>query len=378
MNKIVIFVCFMAIVGITFADIKQWNNFKQRFGKNKKYNDPVQDKMRYALFKKNLNLINACNQDKNSTTRCGVTYTSDWSVTEMKSQIMVNKPKINYTSVNETRTVRGITSQCYKTSIDGSRVCFYKRDPNVKLPESFDVEEYFTRPIQNQNKEQGCGCCWSMSATDSISLSVKYQLSRPTNKPAKPMPATPYSSQELIDCNNKGNNKGKNKGCNGGDQGEAMEYVRKYSISTEEKYPYIASRPGYIQGECKNHQFDKNPNQFKKMEYVHVEENPEAVKQALIEFGTCTISIEAAVPGKFNSLSGKVVYDGKGLNGGMECGDELNHAVTAVGYMKLNGKDVFIVRNSWGDAEWGHKGRFYILPNICGVLKEVRCPVFKN
>ena len=47
---------------------------------------------------------------------------------------------------------------------------------------------------------------------------------------------------------------------------------------------------------------------------------------------------------------------------------DVNHAVVAVGYGNEDGKDYWLVKNSWG-ANWGMQGYFKIARgvNMCGV-----------
>lgn len=54
----------------------------------------------------------------------------------------------------------------------------------------------------------------------------------------------------------------------------------------------------------------------------------------------------------------------------------VNHAVLAVGYGHQDGKDYWIVKNSWGD-QWGDDGYFKIQRgvNMCGIAV---CNSFPN
>ena len=65
----------------------------------------------------------------------------------------------------------------------------------------------------------------------------------------------------------------------------------------------------------------------------------------------------------------------QGYTGGIldstDCGTTLDHAVIAVGYGTENGKEYYLVRNSWG-ADWGDHGYIKIAavhngPGICGI-----------
>ena len=62
------------------------------------------------------------------------------------------------------------------------------------------------------------------------------------------------------------------------------------------------------------------------------------------------------------------------------CGTDLDHGVVVVGYGTEDGKDYWIVRNSWG-AEWGEKGYLRMERNIkqsvgkCGIAMEPSYPI---
>merc|ERR1739845_278495 len=54
----------------------------------------------------------------------------------------------------------------------------------------------------------------------------------------------------------------------------------------------------------------------------------------------------------------------------------LNHAVLGVGYGNMDGKDHFIVKNSWGEG-WGAQGFIYMTrgSNQCGVAAHPVYPI---
>ena len=52
------------------------------------------------------------------------------------------------------------------------------------------------------------------------------------------------------------------------------------------------------------------------------------------------------------------------------CGEEIDHAVTIVGYGSEEGEDYWLVKNSWGN-DWGEQGYIKIAQKpgagICGI-----------
>ena len=74
------------------------------------------------------------------------------------------------------------------------------------------------------------------------------------------------------------------------------------------------------------------------------------------------------------------MYTG-GVMDSAECGTNLDHAVAAVGYGSEDGKDYYIVRNSWG-ASWGDSGYIKIAAvegkGICGIQMQSVYPTIST
>ena len=56
------------------------------------------------------------------------------------------------------------------------------------------------------------------------------------------------------------------------------------------------------------------------------------------------------------------------------CGDDLDHAVLAVGYGGTGAASYIIVKNSWG-ASWGENGYLKVHPSQCGIYKYAAQPI---
>jgi len=64
-----------------------------------------------------------------------------------------------------------------------------------------------------------------------------------------------------------------------------------------------------------------------------------------------------------------------GVITGSSCGKKLDHGVLAVGYGTLEGKDFFLVKNSWGPS-WGDHGYVRIgTDDVCGILEDPSYPM---
>ena len=199
-------------------------------------------------------------------------------------------------------------------------------------------------PVQDQGQ---CGSCWAFSSV--AAMEGAHFLA--TGKLLK------LSEQQFVDCDPQ------SEGCNGGLEIWAFQYAKKNGLELETDYPYTA-RTGRT---CKA---SKTKELVEATSYSHVKDKSVTQLKAAIDKQPVCVSVEADTDFQF--------YD-SGILNSKNCGTDLDHAVTAVGYGSENGQDYFIVRNSWGPS-WGEKGYIRIATEkdgqdgVCGILLDSNRP----
>jgi len=289
-----------------------------------------QDDKRYEIFKDNLKYIDEHNAAADAgvhSFRLGLNRFADLTNEEYRSTYLGTKPA---------GTRRGKVGDRYKVREGES------------LPDSIDWRE---KGAVAEVKDQGsCGSCWAFStiaSVEGINQIVTGDL-------------ISLSEQELVDCDTS-----YNQGCNGGLMDYAYEFIIKNGgIDTEEDYPYA----GY------DNRCDANRKNAKVVtidDYEDVPINSEASLQKAVAGQPVAVAIEGG--GRAFQLYSSGIFTGS-------CGTALDHGVAAVGYGSENGKDYWIVKNSWGSS-WGESGYIRMERNIksasgkCGIAMEASYPV---
>jgi C1A family cysteine protease len=292
-----------------------WQKFTQQY--NKVY-EPSEYYYRYKVFCANLAKIEAHNALGKSYTM-GMNEFGDLTWDEFRASHLSPSP------------VRSLPLNTVSLNLED-------------IPEEIDwVEKGMVTPVKNQGQ---CGSCWAFSAV--AAMETTYGLG---NK--KPID---LSEQELVDCSKSYGNEG----CNGGLMDYAFKYViDKKGIASDKDYPYKARDQ-----QCNTKPKKVPHTDFK--EFVDVPENNTDELKAACATTAISVAIEADQY-QFQFYSGGVFDD--------ECGTNLDHGVTLVGYGhdEESDKDFWKVKNSWG-ASWGESGYIRMIrkdgesdPGICGI-----------
>ncbi|CAF3796512.1 unnamed protein product [Rotaria sordida] len=208
-----------------------------------------------------------------------------------------------------------------------------KRPGSVLTKAAVDYREHMN-PVENQGR---CGACYAFAVTAAIEGTHALK----TGQRIK------LSKQQLVDCS-------PNNGCSGGYLGTTYDYIKQRGgLQPDSTYPYASSRRvcslkstkvGPIKGYGNTQRGDE-----------------EGMKQALSTYGPLAGAIHTTSDLQFYAGSksgrGSDIIDISG------CSKQVDHAITIVGYGTENGKDYWLVRNSWG-SNWGLNGYFKIALHI--------------
>lgn len=304
-----------------------YKNWQAHHGKARNGLPTPDDQKRFEIFKDNLKFIDEHNS-VDRTYKLGLNKFADLTNEEYRSRFLGTRPKP--ISINRKVSLR------------------YWPLPGDQLPKAVDWRK--TGAV-NHVKDQGqCGSCWAFSTVATVEAINQIVTGNLTS----------LSEQELVDCD-----RVVDQGCNGGLMDNAFQFILENGgLDTEESYPYKG-----VDGQC---DLNRKNNKVVSIDgYEDVQPYSEKALKKAVAHQPVSVAIEAG--GRALQLYQSGIFNG-------HCGTKLDHAVVVVGYGTENGKDYWIVRNSWGSG-WGEEGYFRMRRNThtftgkCGIAMQPSYPV---
>ncbi|KAF5445364.1 hypothetical protein F2P56_034415 [Juglans regia] len=303
---------------------EQW---MARYGRS--YEDITEKEMRFQIFKRNVEYIESFNSVGNRPYKLSVNLFADQSNEEFQASHNGYK-----------RTSNPSTS---------SPVTAFRYENVTAVPSSIDWRKKgAVTPIKDQGR---CGCCWAFSA-----VAAMEGITSITNGKSVSL-----SEQEVVDCDTSG----EDQGCAGGLMDDAFKFIiQNKGLTTEENYPYKG-----VDGTCNKNKAASHAATIAGYEDVPANNEKELLKAVANQ----PVSVAIDASGSDFQFYSSGVFTG-------ECGTELDHGVTAVGYGTAeDGTKYWLVKNSWGTS-WGEEGYIRMKRDIdakeglCGIAMESSYP----
>ncbi|TKY66750.1 Senescence-specific cysteine protease SAG39 [Spatholobus suberectus] len=293
------------------------------------YKDAAEKEKRFKIFKNNVQFIESFNAAGDKPFSLSINQFADLHNEEFKV-LLINGNKKAHSVGTATETS-------------------FKYGSVTKIPATMDWRK---RGAVTPIKDQGtCQSCWAFSTVATIEGLHQITAGELVS----------LSEQELVDCV-----KGDSEGCHGGYAEDAFEFIaKKGGIASEAYYPY--------KGKDRTCKVTKETHGVARIKgYEKVPANSEKALLKAVANQPVSVYIDAEGPAFQFYSSG--VFTGK-------CGTNLNHAVTVVGYGKVQGGTKYwLVKNSWG-TEWGEQGYIRMKRNIhakkglCGIAANASYPI---
>ncbi|KAJ0981595.1 hypothetical protein J5N97_009850 [Dioscorea zingiberensis] len=292
------------------------------------YKDASEKQLRFEIFKHNVELIESFNAEDHKF-KLGANRFADLTNEEFRAMYNGFKPSSTNNGIGTKNT--------------------FKYENFTAVPASMD---WRTKGAVTPVKDQGqCGCCWAFSAVAAMEGVTKLSIGKLIS----------LSEQEVVDCDVHG----EDQGCNGGLMDDAFKFIIKNGgLTTETNYPYTAT-----DGTCNTKKAASHSADIKGFEDVPA--NSEAALLKAVANQPISVAIDA---GGFAFQ----LYSGGVFTG--DCGTDLDHGVTAVGYgTDTDGTKYWLVKNSWGQS-WGENGYIRMERDVdakqglCGIAMQASYP----
>ncbi|KAK6115782.1 hypothetical protein DH2020_008051 [Rehmannia glutinosa] len=303
-----------------------FDSWCKEYGKT--YTSEQEREHRLKVFEKNYEYVNQQNIRANSSYTLSLNAFADLTNHEFKAKYLGLSPSASDLLI---RLNNG------PAAIDGPNFV-----QESDIPSSLD---WRNKGAVTGVKDQGsCGhtfgcACWSFSATGAVEGINQIKTGSLVS----------LSEQELIDCD-----KSYNDGCGGGLMDYAYEFIIKNKgIDTEEDYPYRGR-----DGTCNKDKLKRHVVTIDS--YADI---PAKNEKKLLE-AVATQPVSVGICGSDSSFQ---LYSGVGAKNrfphiSWPCSTSLDHAVLIIGYDSKDGKDYWIIKNSWG-RYWGMNGYMHMLRN---------------